>query len=578
MLQLPVTMSGSRPLIHAKINGTDALFLADSGAFFSSLTTAAAQQFNLRLDPLNINVYGVGGSSSAWVTRVKTFTLLNFDLPRVEFVVLPNDIGSGTVGVLGQNVFSFGDVEYDLANGVIRLIRPEGCRNTDLAYWAAAEKKVVSVMDIEASSLRHPHTRGEAYLNGSRIEVMFDTGAATSILTLEAAKHAGTTPSSPGVVPGGYHHGFGTHAYETFIGRFASFKIGDNEEIQNARLRFGEMHLDVDMLLGADFFLSHRIYVATSQRKLYFTYNGGPVFDLRHQGGPAPTTTVDSGAEAPGKEDSPAPAAASLPTGAAPAEPADAEALARRGAASAGRHEYDSAIADFTKAIQMAPTEVDYLRERGMAYWSNRQPELALKDFDSAIALKPEDPQTRMARARLRLAQHAPNPDVAADLEVADRVLPKQHDSRLQMAAMFEAIGDVPSAVAEYGKWIDSHDREDIGMGHALNSRCWVRAREGRELAQALDDCNAALRRDSKSPMFLDSRALVYFKLGQYDRAIADYDAALSRSPKAAVSLYARGVAELRKGQAKEGQADIAAAIALEPHIAEISQRNGVQP
>ena len=30
------------------------------------------------------------------------------------------------------------------------------------------------------------------------------------------------------------------------------------------------------MLLGADFFLSHRIYVANSRDKLYFTYNGGP--------------------------------------------------------------------------------------------------------------------------------------------------------------------------------------------------------------------------------------------------------------------------------------------------------------
>src|SRR5579871_5804829 len=159
MLELPVTMSGSRPLIHAKINGTDALFLADSGAFFSSLTTAAAQQFNLRLDPVNMQVYGVGGSSAVWVTRVKTFTLKNIDLPRVEFLVLPNDIGSGTVGVLGQNVFSFGDVEYDLANGVIRLVRPEGCRNTELAYWAAADGKVVSEMDIEPSSPAHPHTR-----------------------------------------------------------------------------------------------------------------------------------------------------------------------------------------------------------------------------------------------------------------------------------------------------------------------------------------------------------------------------------------------------------------------------------
>ena len=32
------------------------------------------------------------------------------------------------------------------------------------------------------------------------------------------------------------------------------------------------------MLLGYDFLRSHRVLVAHSQRRIYFTYNGGPVF------------------------------------------------------------------------------------------------------------------------------------------------------------------------------------------------------------------------------------------------------------------------------------------------------------
>ena len=36
-----------------------------------------------------------------------------------------------------------------------------------------------------------------------------------------------------------------------------------------------------EMLLGADFFRSHRIYVAMSQKKVYASYIGGPVFKLR---------------------------------------------------------------------------------------------------------------------------------------------------------------------------------------------------------------------------------------------------------------------------------------------------------
>ena len=32
------------------------------------------------------------------------------------------------------------------------------------------------------------------------------------------------------------------------------------------------------MLLGADFLRAHRVLVSHSQRKMYFTYLGGPVF------------------------------------------------------------------------------------------------------------------------------------------------------------------------------------------------------------------------------------------------------------------------------------------------------------
>ena len=34
------------------------------------------------------------------------------------------------------------------------------------------------------------------------------------------------------------------------------------------------------MLLGTDFLRSHRVLVSHSQRKIYFTYAGGPVFSI----------------------------------------------------------------------------------------------------------------------------------------------------------------------------------------------------------------------------------------------------------------------------------------------------------
>src|SRR5579859_6271608 len=182
--RLPVTMSGRSPLVRAKINGEDALFIADSGAFFNLLTPVAAARFNLHLSPapFGYSVGGIGGDAAQTsITTVNTLTLLGVDIHKVQFFVAGNDFGSAA-GLLGQNLFHIADVEYDLANGVIRLMRPKDCRNTALAYWAKSVP--YNVIDLESTTTQQPQTIGEAFLNGTRIRVMFDTGAATSHLSL----------------------------------------------------------------------------------------------------------------------------------------------------------------------------------------------------------------------------------------------------------------------------------------------------------------------------------------------------------------------------------------------------------
>ena len=64
---LPVTMDGLRPTVEAQINGSPALFTLDSGAFWSMLSPASAQQYALRLDYNRVpglNVKGIGGNKA----------------------------------------------------------------------------------------------------------------------------------------------------------------------------------------------------------------------------------------------------------------------------------------------------------------------------------------------------------------------------------------------------------------------------------------------------------------------------------------------------------------------------------
>jgi tetratricopeptide (TPR) repeat protein/predicted aspartyl protease len=559
LAELPVTMTGLRPLVSAKINGSEALFIADSGAFYSMITPAAAAQFKLKLGPApyRLELRGVGGEARAWVTTVKTFTLFDVPIPNVEFIVGGND--EGPAGLLGQNVFRIADVEYDLASGAIRLMRPHDCRKAMLAYWAASQP--YSVVDIDPATPQSPHTTTFAYLNGARIRVLFDTGAATSVVSLAAAGRAGVKPGADGVVDGGLSYGgVGSKLVQTWIAPFASFRIGD-EEIRNTRLRVGAIEIrEADMLIGADFFLSHRIYVASSQHKLYFTYNGGPVFNLAH----APSTQAAT---------SPPPGGSPQPQEQAD-QPNDAAALSRRGTAFTARRDYEHAIADLTRACELEPNEPRYFYERGQAHRGNKQPDLAMADFDQALKLKPDYVDALVARAQLRL-QRSENSAAVTDLDAAGRFAPEQGDIRLPIGLLYARAGLLAEAVAQYDKWITAHE-SDVQLPDARNSRCWARALWGQELDKALADCNGALKARPDTAAFLDSRGLVRLRMGDLDKSIADYDAALKLQPHSAWSLYGRGLARLKKGLTTAGEADIAAATAIQPRIEDEARTHGI--
>ena len=49
LVSVPITMDGLRPTVEAQINGSPALFMLDSGAFWSMLTPAAAKQYHVAL-------------------------------------------------------------------------------------------------------------------------------------------------------------------------------------------------------------------------------------------------------------------------------------------------------------------------------------------------------------------------------------------------------------------------------------------------------------------------------------------------------------------------------------------------
>jgi tetratricopeptide (TPR) repeat protein/predicted aspartyl protease len=569
--ELPVTMDRGRALVSATVNGVDAKFFADSGAFFSMVSADAARRFHLTIGPLPpwLKITGASGSAEAQLGMAHEFKLEGFGTVHgAEFLVGGNAFAGGSAGILGQNLLGFRDAEFDLANGIIRLMRADGCHDAMLAYWQ--KDGDVAVVPIREVSPAYPHLIGKVNLNGSQIGVLFDSGAAQSVLDKRAARRAGIKLDGPDVTPGGVSEGLNGHALETWITRFDSLDLG-GEIIRNARLRIADVELPdgADMLLGMDFFLSHHLYVANSERRIFITYNGGHVFDLRPNAPAVPEAAAGAAAGA-----AAAPDAAAAP--AEPAAPVNAEALRRRAAALAERGDLSHALVDLNAAVDAEPGEAANFHQRGKVLARLSELNRAAADYDQALQLRPDDRECLLDRGALRL-QRRDEPGARADFDRILALAPNDMDEVLRVAEAYERSGYYRDAVLRLDQWVASN-RSDDRLPAVLGARCRAHALLGDALDQAVDDCNSALRHGQRTANIYDARALAYLRRNELDRAIADFSDALRLQPRDPAALYGRGVAESYRGSKDVGQKDMEAGTASDAGIQAFYERIGLKP
>ena len=159
-----------------------------------------------------------------------------------------------------------------------------------LAYWSASGAGHAEIEDVDGN---HPQIVLTVQINGQPLRAMLDSGASSSILATSDAARLGVTPQTSGVVARAASTGLGAKKFDSWIGPFESFTVGD-ETIKNPKILFADLWKDTTygetgsrlqrqvglrpMLLGADFLLAHRVLVAHSQRRIYFTNAGVPMF------------------------------------------------------------------------------------------------------------------------------------------------------------------------------------------------------------------------------------------------------------------------------------------------------------
>ena len=287
----PLRAEYYRPVVAGAINGQKIGILLDTGAQMSLVRRSATTKLGLtRSDATGYRAFGIGGETHAEYVHIDEFRIgqavrKNWRMPVVGEHDFSDDVA--VLLGLGDDFLRQADVEFDLAHNAVRLYETMDCEGVPLAYWTT---EPAGELPIEAGA--------EIWLtvaiNGKPVRAQLDSGASASVLAMPGAARLGVTPDTAGVIAGGCTTGLGRKRVDSWIAPFESFAIG-NEIIRDPKLRFAPLWEHTtstetgsrlpsqladlpQMLLGADFLRAHRVLIAHSQRKMYFTYAGGTVF------------------------------------------------------------------------------------------------------------------------------------------------------------------------------------------------------------------------------------------------------------------------------------------------------------
>jgi len=303
---LPLKIENGRLFVPGTIGDHPVEFMLDPGAP-TVLLQAAGRDFGITPDnyrslPLKA-VMGDMEKQVALGPNADHDVIMSVDHLPIRLVgSLPNFGSPTAVATLGIDFLAYFDVEIDAAHQTLNLFRPDGCKDAKLAYWTkhyVAADMVANItrpLNVEPFTVYNfPHINIRMSVNGHDMVAALNPGDKDSSLSLTAAHEVGVdSDGAPeaDAVPDVFD-GYSTRAW---MGSFDKLAFGP-ETIAPAKVKIRSFNApagasaprtgsitnrqrDVgdDMVLGADFLISHRVLISYSQNKVYFSPAEGQSF------------------------------------------------------------------------------------------------------------------------------------------------------------------------------------------------------------------------------------------------------------------------------------------------------------
>lgn len=215
------------------------------------------------------------------------------------------------------------------------------------------------------------------------------------------------------------------------------------------------------------------------------------------------------------------------------------------------REQYTEAIEAFSKAIAEA------YNNRGVAWHHKGDYEKAIADYNRALELHPRYAEALNNRGVAR-AYKGDYDKAIRDCTEATKINPSYADAYNNRGYAWQQKGDLDKAIVDYTETLDINPQ----YVRAYNSRGFAWAIKG-DYDKAIADYDKALEIRPRYADVYNKRGSAWVQKGELEKAILDYTEAVVIDPEFENAYFNRAVVWTRQGNFEEAIADYTKAIAI---------------
>jgi tetratricopeptide (TPR) repeat protein/V8-like Glu-specific endopeptidase len=233
--------------------------------------------------------------------------------------------------------------------------------------------------------------------------------------------------------------------------------------------------------------------------------------------------------------------------------------------------DYQGSIIDLSKTISIDPQDDGAYYNRGLNKHILKDYQGAIVDYSNAITINPQDDDAYNNRGLAKIKSKDDYKGAIADYNKAIAINPQSAAAYANRGSAKRQSKDYQGAIADYNKAIAINPQETAGYYNRGNTK-----RELNDYQGAIADYNKAIAINPQHASAYYNRGLVKDKSKDYQGAIADYNKAIAINPQHAPFYAARGDAKHKLKDYQGAIADYSKSIAINPQYAFAYSKRGL--